>query len=191
MKSLNGIKKFLTVIFLLLFVSSCSKKIDTTILKTEKDIGKTIDSVYIVSNPIPKGSLDFVKENIEKDIETYIVDKLKINKEKNLVVGEPFSIKEKIYDFPIFQGNKYILTYSVIDEGGKFSFQISEGYFEEYVNKEIISNNGIYEIKFKEQSSKSKPEIYFKKYSKNEIPNEKMIYNIKNPIIKIFNEKLK
>lgn len=77
--------------------------------KSEKGVDKNVESVYVLSNPIPNGALQYVKDNILKDIKSSIK-----NTDKNLIVGEPYSMDENKYDFPVFQDNNYILTYTVI-----------------------------------------------------------------------------
>ena len=82
------------------------------------------------------------------------------------------------------QNSKSVGTLKITENNGKLKHQISQGYMEEELNN-IISKDGIYELSFEENENGGRPTPIFKKHD--DVPKDKVIYNIKNSIKKIQN----
>ena len=99
-------------------------------------------------------------------------------------LSEPYSIKENKFSFFILQNGKSVGTLKITENNGKLKYQISQGYLEEELNN-IISKDGIYELSFEEKENGGRPTPIFKK--RDDVPKDKVIYNIKNSLKKIQN----
>ena len=171
-------KKLLKIFFLFSILTLCSCNSNKN--KEFYTTNKSENGFYLISSPVPKKVVDYAKEIFVKENLTGTAIK-DIN---NLELSEPYSIKENIFSFFILQNGKRVGTLKITENNGKLKYQISQGYLEEELNN-IISKNGIYELSFEESENGGRPKPIFKKHD--DVPKDKVIYNIKNSIKKIQN----
>ena len=179
--------KFCCFVLLIPFLTSCNTLKDNTIYKSENGSSSYNNGVYIVSNSVEKSYVDFAKEIFDKSIkDKFVINRDNISNEDGVFyLSEPYSIKDETVSFLIFENNKCICVLSVWKNKNKLSYQFSSGYFVDEINKFLSSNsNGIYKLSFLDDE-KTRPTPIFKKIKDNDIPREKITYNIKNSIKKV------
>ena len=171
-------KKLLKIFFLFSVLALCSCNSNKN--KEFYTTNKSENGFYLISSPVPKKVVDYAKEIFVKEKLTGIA----IKDVNNLELSEPYSIKENIFSFFILQNGKRVGTLKITENNGKLKYQISQGYLEEELNN-IISKDGIYELSFEEKEKGGRPTPIFKK--RDDVPKDKVIYNIKNSLKKIQN----
>lgn len=165
-------------LFSILILCSCSSiKNDKTFI-SDKNLNET--GFYIISNPVPKKVVDYAKDLFTKEN----LDTIKKDNNSDLILSEPYSIKEKHFSFLILQNGKSIGKILIIKKENKLTYQISRGYFDDELNNMLLKN-GIYELSFEKEEEWERSKPILKKHDT--IPKNKIIYNIKNSIKKIKN----
>lgn len=168
-------KKILKNVFLfsILILCSCSSVKNNKEFVSDKNLSE--NGFYIISNPVPKKVVDYAKSLFTKEN----LDTIKKDNTSNLVLSEPYSIKNNYFSFLILQNEKIIGKILIIEKENKLTHQISQGYFNDELNN-MLSKDGIYELSFEKDNEWEHSKPIFKKHDN--IPKEKNVYNIKNAI---------
>lgn len=144
---------------------------------------KNEDSFYLVSGEVPRNSIDYLKANVDSLLNP---DFFKYDKDKKVLISEPYTLGQGTYVFVVKQDNKKLCSIFLTDKGnGDFDWQLT--IVENDEMDKMFGKKGVYEF-VSTQVGNEKPIVTYKNIKRSDIPKGKTAVDL-NKVILEYNAK--